>query len=68
MKEKGDEVQRWRGRRGHEGQDAAEAGHFAKKQGGTSVFSVLSTLMSDGNVHCSDFAEWLVPMIHPDLN
>lgn len=39
-----------------------------KKQGGTSVFSVLSTITSDSNVHCSNFTEWLVPMIHPDLN
>lgn len=41
-------------------------GIFAKKQGGTSVTAVLSTVTLDDNVHCSQFAEWLVSMIHID--
>ena len=63
----GDGVQRGRGRRGYKGQDAAWAGHFEKTRRDLGT-AVLSSVTSDGNVHCSHLAEWLVPMIHAQLN
>lgn len=41
---------------------------ISKKQGGDLGAAVLRSVTSDGNVYCSHLAEWLVSMIHAELN